>query len=309
MFLVVPLIIVVSKPKKGLPSVEFSNSKVSQLWGNLPLILWGMSFLMGLVVLAEPFKPSVKVSHNSYGAQIVLALDRSASMGEPFANGKGSSKADTASEMFEHLILRNLKDQISVIAYSNSAMVATPLTDNKKVVRASLTALKGSVLTKTNVGGALATALDQFKDAPVADARAIIVVTDGASRIPPAFKENLKERFNRYGIGLYWVYLRDVNGLKLDQPTDSYRSEGGGIPSVVEFRDFVQSVHGQVKEVSGISDLVKVVEELDSRAKNAIEWVELKPAESLQRQFSFLAFILSSLYLWTLTRRWEPDHD
>lgn len=171
--------------------------------------------------LAEPYIREGTVERIGTGAQVVLLIDRSASMNASFAGGYLSgrarkSKGAIARDLLTQLVDRRQQDMFAVVSFSTAPIYTLGLTQNHHAVK---TAIKSTVHGKglTNLAPSLAMALEFFRGKEMSGSRVILLVSDGATIMEPQTQETLRQLFRQNKTRLYWVYLRARNGTKLDQ--------------------------------------------------------------------------------------------
>ena len=199
---------------------------------NLFWILLAVSFLIGfllnilssiiiglfIILLSEPYSDQKVVERIGEGAQIGLVLDRSASMDDPFVGTDGEvgeTKSGAASRLIIDFFESRTNDMVGVVTFSNSAMFVLPLTQNKDAIKAAVNATAGNALFQTNIGAGLTSSAALFKEVADSGSRAIILLSDGAGRIDANTQQKIKDWFERFQIGLYWIVLREPGGYSI----------------------------------------------------------------------------------------------
>jgi mxaC protein len=217
------------------------------------------------------------------GAHIVVVLDRSLSMDEPFAliGEKAAESKNAASvRMIEALFARRPHDRFGVVAFSTSPIVAMPLTEHRDAVAAALGAMRRPGLANTEIGAGIAMGLAQFAgDAPDA-ARVILLVTDGAGVIPERTRAVIAEGLRREDAHLYYLYLRAG-----DDPPLAEASDGGvnlGRPSGLDayFRTLgVTYASFEARDPNAIDSAARRIEALEA---HPIAYTETVPRRDLR---------------------------
>ena len=179
------------------------------------LKLVGAGVILSLIVsLSFPYLKEQTVEHIGKGAQIVLLLDRSASMNENFAGryfggGANESKVAIARNLLSEFVEQRQDDFFGMISFSTAPIHVLPLTQDRPAILAAIQATKSRGRGVTNIAPGLAMALDYFKDQPVTGSRVIMLVSDGAARIDPDTQTTLTQLFRQNKVMLYWLYLRN----------------------------------------------------------------------------------------------------
>ena len=104
---------------------------------------------------------------------------------------------------------------VGVITFSNSAMYVLPLTQNKDAIKAAVNATAGNALFQTNIGAGLTSSAELFADVDDSGWSAIILLSDGAGRIDANTQQKIKDWFDQFQIGLYWIVLKQEGGISI----------------------------------------------------------------------------------------------
>src|SRR6185295_22245 len=155
------------------------------------------------------------------GAQIVLLLDRSRSMDEPFGGQpydnplvtRGyDSKGKVARRLLERFVTGRRHDMYGMVLFSTRPIVALPLTDQPALVQAAIEAGNvGQGLAETEVGAGLLAALDFFAGRPYTGSRLIMLISDGGAWLDLATQTRVRNLLKRHQVALYWLYIRSRN--------------------------------------------------------------------------------------------------
>src|SRR5689334_277356 len=222
------------------------HDALSDILGVILKILAVLALMFIVLGLAGPHTSEQRVEKVGVGAQIALVLDRSASMDDPFsgggADGKvGESKSAAASRLMTEFVKQRTNDMMGMITFSNSAMYVLPLTENREAILAAIQATSGNSLFQTNIGSGLTSGAGLFDDVPDSGSRAIILLSDGAGRVPADTQQKLKEWFERLHVSLYWIVLRQPGGISIfDQ---NYKpDEDKALPAEIELNNFFKSL-------------------------------------------------------------------
>lgn len=189
---------------------------------DLGLRATGSAALLSLAVAAAgPFVKEQSVERLGTGAHVVLLLDRSSSMNENFSGrylgGRGSeTKSAAARRLLADFVRRREHDLFAMVDFAAAPIYVLPLTADHAAVLAAIDAAGGRGHGITNIAPGLAMALDFFRDQPMTGARIILLVSDGAARIDAETRDYLKQRFHDSQTTLYWIYLRNPRGGRLD---------------------------------------------------------------------------------------------
>ncbi len=177
------------------------------------LIALTMLALAALILgLAQPYLRGGSIAHRGTGTNLVLLIDRSSSMDDTFAGrspqGDDESKASAARRILLDFITRRPDDRIGITGFSTAPMLILPMTESRTAVTAAVTALAEPGLSQTDVGRGLTLAIEMAGDAALGDARAVVLVSDGAAVIAPQVQTALHDLAARQRVNIYWLYLR-----------------------------------------------------------------------------------------------------
>ncbi len=163
------------------------------------------------------------VERTGTGAHIVVVLDRSLSMDEPFAlrgEKAADSKSAAASRLLGSFFSQRPHDSFGVVAFSTSPIPAIPLTAHREAVAASIEAMARPGLANTDIGAGIALGLAQFDRDPPGAARVLLLVSDGAGAIDEPTRAYIRAAQRRSGAHLYYLYLRSGEDPPLAEDTD-----------------------------------------------------------------------------------------
>lgn len=202
---------------------------------SLSLLMLGLS-----IALTGPYLQSQYIEKIGRGAHVMIVLDRSASMNEPFVNKRDAqtqvpkiaiSKMEAARNVLKTLVAQGHDDLIGIVTFSTSPILAAPLGNDRAYVQAALDATEAGGMGFTAVARGLGMALDYFADQPVTGARAMVLVSDGGAHLDGKTQDMLRAMFMRQKASLYWIYLRSQSGVSLKQRLE----EGENIDAYPEY--------------------------------------------------------------------------
>ena len=276
---------------------DFISSFVSFLLKILSSLIIGLL----IVLLAGPYSDQKVVERIGEGAQIGLVLDRSASMDDPFAGGgdkAGETKSGAASRLIIDFFESRSNDMVGVVTFSNSAMFVLPLTQNKDAIKAAVNATSGNALFQTNIGAGLTSSAALFKEVADSGSRAIILLSDGAGRIDANTQQKIKDWFDRFQIGLYWIVLREPGGLSIFDE-DFVPNQAHQVPPQLELYDFFKTFRSPFKayEAEDPKSLETAINDINLKEKKPIIYTERIPGQDYSVPLIILTLILSGLLL------------
>jgi mxaC protein len=169
-----------------------------------------------LAALAAPRLPESSRLTVGQGAEIVVLLDRSLSMDQPFGRPSnavvdfsGETKARVAQRLIGEFARQRSDDLFGLVLFSTLPLPVLPFTQRQEVIQAAIGATGTSrALGDTDVGLGLLAAAAYFNDRDYSGSRAIVLVSDGGAQLDPPTRDEIVKVFTRNRISLYWLYIR-----------------------------------------------------------------------------------------------------
>jgi mxaC protein len=185
--------------------------------GTIALLLLGLS---------HPFLPATRVERIGEGAQIVLLLDRSRSMDQPFGGQSFENPLDVrnadpkgtiARRVLSEFVATRRNDQYAMLVFSAQPIQVLPLTDKTDPIQAAITAGNvGRGLTDTDVGNGIVAAARLFDDQPYTGSRLVLLISDGGARLDLATRKRIANLLQRNRVALYWIYISSRNSPAME---------------------------------------------------------------------------------------------
>ncbi|MBP2148078.1 vWA domain-containing protein [Xanthobacter flavus] len=294
-------------PLRGsvLPAVALVPADGLSIAVSLGIRLAGALAIAALVLgLAGLNLKAREIERIGSGANLMLLIDRSASMDNTFADrapGAGEeSKSAAAKRLLTEFLVRRPRDRIGIAAFSTSPIPVMPLTDHHEAVAAAVAAIDRPGLALTDVGRGLALALDSFDaTAGLGGARAVLLVSDGAAVIDPRVQAALRDSLKRAPVRLYWLFLRTVGSPGIfDKP----RVPGEDTPQAMPERHlnlFLASlgVPYRAFEAGSPEAVANAIAEIDRQESQPIAYLERIPRRDFARLCYAIAAAASALLL------------
>lgn len=198
-------------------------------WINLLLKLLASMIITSLILaLAGPHIPEQTVERYGEGAEFVVLLDRSRSMDEIFARPplntlrterlRFKSKRVVSTDYLLEFVEGRPDDRFGYVYFSTRSVEILPLTYNKDAILATIRAGGlGKGISKTNIVEALQLAAKMYEKETYRGSRNVLLISDGGQILSSEEKRRLKKIYEQMNLNLYWIYLRSVRGMTLDE--------------------------------------------------------------------------------------------
>lgn len=291
------------------------QDRLSDVVGLLLRYLSAVILACLVLALAGPHGAVHEIERIGKGAQLVLVIDRSASMDDPFAGAindgqAGETKAAAAKRLITKFIDERPDDMVGVVTFSNSAMHVIPLTQSRAAIHAAITAAGGSGLLQTNIGAGLTSGVAMFDKVPDSGSRAIVLLSDGAGRITPRAKRKISDWMERQHVNLYWIVLRQPDGISIFKPNAQLANDGQE-PAEIELHKFFQTlkIKYQAYEADDPKTLQAAIRDISLKEKKPIRYLQQMPGRNYSSHFVIAAALLISLLLAIKhlgVRSWQP---
>jgi mxaC protein len=175
----------------------------------------GVLTIAAIVVgLAGPGRSQMQVLRTGSGAQILILMDRSASMDETMGSAgvespAGESKNKVARASLTSFVSQRPNDRLAFMMFGTSPVLAMPFTYNHRAIDEAIAATAiGRGMPDTQLDRGMLAALDQFDGRPSSGRRAIVLVSDGGARLDATMRQRIQAGLLRNQIALYFIYLR-----------------------------------------------------------------------------------------------------
>ncbi len=259
---------------------------------------------MALIVvgLAQPYRGEYSVEKIGKGAEIVLLLDRSRSMDEPFAPAKGrnwsdstlKTKGNVARAMLAQFTSGRPQDLFAFMLFSSSPMRIVEFTQKQEVIQAAIKASDvGRGLADTDMGRALIASTKYFEDRPYAGSRMVMLVSDGGARLDEETRETIRQLVKQHRIGIYWIYLRSYNSPGLLAAPGETPSNDLAVPEHFLNKFFAGlNVPYRAYEAENPEDLKRAIDDVGRLENLPLIYREAQPRKNLADGFFVAALLL-----------------
>jgi mxaC protein len=270
-----------------------------------------------VVALAAPRMPENTIETVGRGAEIVVLLDRSLSMDQPFGKPsnavldlRGPSKAHVAQRLISEFVRQRADDLFGLVLFSTLPLPVLPFTQRRDVIQAAIGATGTSrALGDTDVGLGLLAAASYFDGRPYSGSRVVVLVSDGGAQLDPVTRARIIDAFVRNRITLYWLYIRSRfgPGLSIASTVDSPADDA--IPERALHRFFrTLKTPYRAYEAEDADALQRAIADLGRLERAPLQFRMLHAGADLQRWPLAVALaatlVLVVANLWTI-RPWQ----
>jgi len=270
------------------------------------------------IALAGPYRGPTTITRVGEGAEIVILLDRSRSMDQPFTNQssignrsdtRGISKGGVARELLSRFTSARPFDAFAMFIFSARAIPLLDFSSAPAAIQAAISAHNvGRGLGETDIGQALEAAVRLFEPRPYLGARVVLLVSDGGSRLDPDVRTRLSAALRRARVRVYWLYIRSVNSASIAASGDTELSDT--VPEIALHR-FLEStgVPYRAFEAEDPMALGRAIEAIDRMEKHTIYTTAIAPRRELAPWFDAVALLCVALLAaagFATRTRWSP---
>ncbi len=260
-------------------------------------VLGAVSILCLVTALSQPFRVPQTVERVGQGAEVVLLLDRSASMDQPFAGqnfdrsmtvGNFRTKGEMANALLAEFVASRGDDLVGMVVFSTAPMRTLPLSRQPEMAQAAIRAAGiGRGLARTQVETALEHALSLFEQRPYHGSRIIMLVSDGAARVSAAARTRIRNAAQRNRVTLYWLFLRSRGsaGVNDDATTTDGDNPEQGLHNFFQTMDIPYRLYDA--EHPGV--LQAAIDDVNQQQKLPIRYLEQRPRKDLSTPLYCLA--------------------
>ncbi|MEX0750940.1 MAG: VWA domain-containing protein [Dehalococcoidia bacterium] len=260
---VIPPIAWLAFPRRGSGSVRMgslaSAAGLPRTWRvrlEPGLILLRIAAIALLVVaVARPQQGEAASEAQGEGIDIVLAFDVSASMTQPF--GQGRTRLDAAKDVLSRFIGGRTNDRVALVAFQGSTITLSPLTDDYAAVDESV---QGADQVRLADGTAIGTAIGESVNVlrgSSAVSRIVILMTDGesnAGEIAPLAAARIAERL---GARVYTIGV--VSRIGMSQQSSLNVDER----SLQEIADVTGATYNRAEDPAALAQIYQRIDELE----------------------------------------------
>jgi mxaC protein len=270
-----------------------------------------------LAALSAPRRPESTVLTVREGAEVVVLLDRSLSMDQPFgkpANAAlslhGTSKALVAQQLIGEFAQRRSDDLFGLVLFSTLPLPVLSFTQRQEMIQAAIGATGTSrALGDTDVGQGLLAASSYFDGREYSGSRAIVMVSDGGAQLDPVTRDRITEAFTRNRISLYFLYIRSRFSPGLASDDGAASADDEQVPERALHRFFrTLKTPYRAYQAEDAEALQRAIEDVGRLERAPLQLAVLQPGVDLRAAPLAVALcavaVLALAAAWTI-RPWE----
>lgn len=197
-----------------------------------------------ILALASPYKSLQTQVIKKDGIDIVLSLDTSGSMKELGFNKNDDSQErfTVVKEIVKDFIPKRVNDNIALVVFGSSVMMASPLSFDKQAQASIIDYLEvGIVGDKTAMIDSLASGINILKDSK-AKSKVIILLSDGEDNSSTIPLEVIVKLLKKYEIKVYSAGIGESNKIILNQIS----SQSNGKAYIAHNKDDLNEIYKQI---------------------------------------------------------------
>jgi mxaC protein len=267
--------------------------------------------------LSGPYLPEKQIERIGEGAQIILLLDRSRSMDQPFAGQQfrnplitedTDSKGTVARRLLSNFVEDRRNDKYGMLVFSTEPIQVLPLTDKTQIIQAAINAGNiGRGLSETDVGTGLIAALRFFEGQPYTGSRVIMLVSDGGASLDKLTRVHIADLLQRHRVVLYWIYIRSRYSPGIVAADTSVQDlETAPARVLHEYFETLETPY-RVFDAEDPNALATAIAQVNELQSLPIRYVDVIPRENIANGFYVAAMILIIVLLFVErieVRRW-----
>lgn len=268
---------------------EEEKSLKATLLNYLPLLKI-LSLVLLLVALARPqtFDSDEKV--NTFGIDIVLSMDVSASM---LAQDFKPNRLEAAKKVASEFVDARENDRFGLVVFSGESFTQVPVTTDHLIVQEQLHKIQYGFLSQgTAIGMGIATGVNRLKNS-TSKSKVIILMTDGVNNAGTIDPKLALEAANQYDIKIYTIGVGSKGKALMPVGVDAngkfqYAMADGEIDEVL-LKEIAKETGGTYFRATDNSSLKAIYEKIDLLEKTEIETSQTVRSTEEFYPFAFLA--------------------
>lgn len=218
------------------------QGNISTSWLNF--IKW-IGIILAVIALASPVLTKSYTNSKKEGRDIVLILDSSQSMQQPFDTSY-RSRFEVLKSVIVDFIKKRKNDRIGMITFADIAFIASPLTFEKKFLKEITKMQKmGAAGQRTAINDAIVQSYALLEKSK-AKSKIAILLTDGIDNMSKVVFKDVENLIEERDIKLYAIGVgragRDYNGAYLQALSDAGKGKAYGASDASELEKIYEEI-------------------------------------------------------------------
>ena len=286
--------------KKEYTSIKMASLEVfkgkSSFRGKLKQLLpiFRLLAIISLIIaIARPQTTNSEEKIKSYGIDIVLSLDVSASM---LAKDFKPNRLEAAKEVASEFIDKRQNDRIGLVIFSGESFTQVPVTTDHLIVKEQLEKIKYGFLSQgTAIGMGIATGVNRLKNSK-AKSKIIVLMTDGVNNAGLIDPMLATETANQFGVKVYTIGIGSKGqalmpiGMKPNGQFQ-YGYAKGEIDEKL-LKEVANATGGKYFRATGNKSLKEIYDEIDK-----LEKTEIVSSQTIRKTEEFYPFAFFALFI------------
>jgi len=286
--------------KKEYTSIKMASLEVfkgkSSFRGKLKQIIpiFRLLAIISLIIaIARPQTTNSEEKIKSYGIDIVLSLDVSASM---LAKDFKPNRLEAAKEVASEFIDKRQNDRIGLVIFSGESFTQVPVTTDHLIVKEQLKKIKYGFLSQgTAIGMGIATGVNRLKNSK-AKSKIIVLMTDGVNNAGLIDPMLATETANQFGVKVYTIGIGSKGqalmpiGMKPNGQFQ-YGYAKGEIDEKL-LKEVANATGGKYFRATGNKSLKEIYDEIDK-----LEKTEIVSSQTIRKTEEFYPFAFFALFI------------
>ncbi len=223
-FIIIPLFIICSifckakVPTYIIPHLNILEKNEHKSFILISILKY-ITIIFSVIALASPYKQFNTQLVKKEGIDIVLSLDTSGSMKELGLNRNNSNenRFKVVKDIVKEFIPKRINDNIAIVVFGSSVMMATPLSFDKEAQKSIIDYLEvGIIGDKTAMIDSLASTINILKTSK-AKSKIVILLSDGEDNSSTIPLDIIIKLLKKYSIKVYSVGIGESNKIILNR--------------------------------------------------------------------------------------------
>ncbi len=278
-----------------MPSLAAFKGK-SSFRGKLKILLTifrVLAMVALIIAIARPQTTDSDEKITSYGIDIVLSLDVSASM---LAKDFKPNRLEAAKKVASEFVDARQNDRLGLVIFSGESFTQVPVTTDHMIVKDQLAKVKYGFLSQgTAIGMGIATGVNRLKDSK-SESKVIVLMTDGVNNAGLIDPILATETANQFNIKVYTIGIGSEGQalMPISMKTNGQFQYGYAKGEIDEklLKEVASATGGKYFRATGNKSLKEIYEEIDK-----LEKTEIISSQTIRKTEEFYPFAFFALAL------------